>query len=105
MRLVSAVLAILLALGCAAVSVFSWSNNGPSFEAAVLFVILLVSSVVVFMGGSPRYLSTSYGILLGVMVAWCEFLFLLSPNGAKSSGTMLGIDQGLAQFLVAMTVP
>jgi hypothetical protein len=39
------------------------------------------------------------------MVAWCEFLFLLSPNGAKSSGTMLGIDQGLAQFLVAMTVP
>ncbi len=105
MRIGSVVLAIILALACGVVAIVSVQNRGPMVEAAILSILLLASAIAALAGGNLRYLSASYGILIGVLVAWGEFIFLVKGE-VPGVNTILGVDAGgLAQLIGVLLIP
>jgi hypothetical protein len=82
MRIASAVLAILVAIGCAVVAFFVNWREGPGIEAAGLAIALLVSAIIALFAYRLRYLSASWGLFLGVWIIAIEFL-VLQPMRSK----------------------
>ncbi|MGA9794588.1 MAG: hypothetical protein WBQ17_03535 [Rhizomicrobium sp.] len=82
MRITSAVLAILVAIGCAIVAFFVNWREGPGIEAAGLAVALFGSAVIALVAHRLRYLAASWGLFIGIWVIVIEFL-VLQPMRSK----------------------
>ena len=96
----SAVLAIIMAIGCAAVAILGSWQQGAGGEAFGLAIVLVGSAIIALVTHRLRYLAAGWGLFLGVWLIAVELLLVLPM---RSKGVVMQDKTITLVIVVAVT--